>query len=391
MILQSIISQGKNYEDFLGNPDFSWGGADNGNYPDTLNPTKVFLVIPDTINVNTYHHHPIIEEHNNAIHVMYSTTNADEENAGMYVWYQKSYDYGLNWTNPVTLIEPQDDLTKDVNTQGGRVVIPSAFSIINNELYCVCDVNDRSSINESNPRTRDGVGVLARKINNNETFGDIYWIENIDSSFNPPANVVGYPSYLFNETLRQEIRNYFINNPDKRPRWYYSVSDVDILYSEFNNFNSGYLTEPSIVKMPNNQYLKMWRYVGGSLNKFAQTSDYGNYFNSPYETNIPDSPSVTEIYRLNNNEICIVGNNKGTSGISRSPLYFAISTDGFNYESNDIYNVDSETSGPNFPGLNKNTGVAYPDIIQMSNNKIIVVYSVNKEDIKVSIFDKPTI
>lgn len=391
-MIQQIINQ-NNYQDhaFEDEPNTSWGASDSGTYPDLGGVTKVTLVSPTTVNVNTYHHHPHIIEYEGEIHVIYSNNNTDEENPGQNVWYQKSSDFGLTWTTEVEIFESQDNPNNSYVTDGGRVIIPSHLAIVNGNLYALGDVNDRSSTNEANPRTRTKVGVLARQINSNATFGTVFWIENGDGSFNAPDPIPTYPSYTFNTTLRSELREAFITMPDKRPVWYYSVPSNDPLYTDIDSFDGGSLTEPSIVELPSGQWARIWRYVGARRNKYLQTSNYGTYWNDAYLSDIPDAPSVTEWIRLRNNSVGIVGNNFGTGGVTRSPLFFAVSDSGLTYSSDNIYQIDTELTGAVFPGFNKDTGVQYPDLIEMSNGQVCVVYSVNKEDIRVAIFDKPAI
>ena len=69
-------------------------------------------------------------------------------------------------------------------------------------------------------------------------------------------------------------------------------------------------------------------------------------------------------------------------------MFIGISEGGFDYKT--AYNIDTESTGPLYSGTYKDTGAQYPDAIELNNGKIAVVYSVNKEDIKVSTFDKPT-
>lgn len=383
MILQAIIQQSYNQIPVDLQPPVIWNAAKNGYYNPLSDILYTDLWNPMTEDDKTYNHHPFVEEHNGKLHFMHSTTNADEENPGMYVRYTTT-DLDLTNQEPYSdLFPPQDDLTK-ARSLGGRVCVPSGFAKVGGDLYALTDVNDRSS--GSDPRPRIGVGILARKVNNDGSFGTIYWIENVDGSLNAPNPISGYPAYTFNASLRNQIRDYFLNNPEERTDWYFSVPSSDPLYTE-EDFNGKRLTEPRIVQIPDERYMKIWRLVDTVVtNKVVQFSQYGFDWGAPYDSQIPDSPSRTMVLKLSNNVVAVIGNNEGDL---RDPLFLALSSDGLNYEAVNVYNIDNETSGAVYPGHGKGAGVQYPHAIQLSNEKLCVIYSVNKEDIRAAIFDKP--
>ena len=373
-------------------PLVTWEGANDGNYQSLTNLNQIFsdIWIPTQSNVATYNHHPFIIEFNDVIHVVFSTHNQDEEGPGEYMRYSKSLDNGQNWTTPVTIFESQDNINNSYLTDGGRVIVCAGFAIVDNELYGIADVNDRSSLNEQNPRVREGVGLLARKINSNGTFETVYWVENSNGSFTSPTSLTGFPIYSFNTELRSKIRDYYFNNPNKRPDWYFSVPLSDLLFSQLFNFNGDQrLVEPVIVKNKFDQFIRYWRVAGDDSSFVAiQTSLYSYYWENPYLSPIPNSPSRLAVTNLYDNNICLVGNNQGAV---RDPLYAAFSTDGFSFLNNNIYNVDSGTQPIVFSGYGKGTGLQYPNMIELKNGKIAIVYSVNKENIKFASFDKPII
>lgn len=391
MILQTVISQSNYKEDFFNEePTVTWGAADTGDYPTISGVTKVDLFIPTISGVNTYNHHSQVVEYygDGVIHVIYSTTNENEENPGEYIRYQKSENYGLTWTSPSTLLVSQDDITKDTQTDSGRVALADGFALFNDELYALIDVNDRSSINESSPRTRTGVGALAVKINSNGTFGTPVWIDTPTGSFVAPAALGGFPSYSFDESLRTNLRNYLTVNPTELPYFYFSVPDSDFLKSE-GLHGAIRLVEPSVCRLPSGQYFKLWRQIDTApLFKVGQTSNYGHIWGDTFITEIPDQPSRTTIFNISSVEIGLTGNN---GNASRDSLFFSLSDDGTTYSADNTHNIDKDITNPQFAGIGKSRGCQYPAAIKMSNGKIIVAYSVAKEKIRVAIFDKPTL
>lgn len=378
MILQSIISQSP--KDLQPQPPVVWNANTNGNYKELLglNQIKTTVFSPIAAGNKAYNHHSHVIEFMGEIHIMYSTANDDEEEPGQYVRHQKSIDGGITWTSSIVLLESQDDIAKGWSV-AGRVCIPAGFAIANGNLYAIVDINDKGASNTS----RTGVGVLAVKIND-ASFDAPVWIENVDGTAVAPISIVGFPSYFFDNNIRTPIRSY-LSIPNNFPTWYYSVPQSDILYTR-DVFEGNLVAEPSTTLLPNSQYLRLYRLlVGNSNTKIAQTSNDGIIWNDLYDTGIPDHPSRTKFLNFN----CYMGVIGNNNSEDRTPLFIALSQDGLTYELANIYNIDSETNLPVFPGIYKDTGVQYPDAIQLQNGKICVVYSVNKEDIKVSIFNKP--
>lgn len=389
MMLQTVISQG-NLQDvsFDEQPTTVWGGADTGDYPTLAGVSKVDIFTPTTTEVDTYNHAPIIIEYfgDGVLHVLWNSSPLNETSA-THTYYSKSTDFGVTWSAKTELFEYQDDETKDYLTETLRQFQPSGFIVINGDLYAVADVNDFFYNGGGGAQIRTGVGVLARQVNSNGTFGTVYWIENVDGTLTPPTEIPTYPTYTFNTSLRNSIREEINKNPDKTFAWYQSVPETDE-YDTQITFGSNLLYEPSVCELPSGQWLKLWRENKAQpVFKVAQTSNYGHGWGSLYVTDIPDSPSKTIHFRFNQ-EVCLVGNN---GNAVRDSLYLGISIDGLNYSSDNLYNIDKDTAGQQFSGFGKGGGPQYPSAIKLSNGKIACVYSVRKEIIRVSIFDKPTL
>ena len=383
MIIQTVISQSyDNIENTPITPPITWGALDTGFYPLLPLDSSADVWIPTTIDVMTYNHHPHIIEFEGDLHCIFSTSDTTEQNTS-YARYSKSTDGGVTWSTPIEIVPLQDDMSKDYLTTTSRQVIPTGLAVIDNELFAVFDINDQTF---SNPIPRVGIGVMARKINNNSTFGTLYWIENITGNLVAPTEISGYPVYSFDIPLRNKIRDYVIANPDKRFVWYQGVPLTDYLSTE-GIFNTFRITEPEISKLPNNSFIRLWR-ITDPLTKYkvAQTSNNGNVWNDNYVTEIPDSPSKTEFFN-SMGDIILIGNNQ----TGRNNLFFAMSEDGYDYKLSNIYTISQDTTAIQFAGFGKTVGSQYPSAITLSNGKICCIYSRAKEKIRVSIFDKPTI
>lgn len=361
-----------------------WGAATSGNYTALSGVGQTFVTTwtPTAANDRAYNHHPFIIEHDGAIHIMYSTGNTNEDESGQYVRYQKSTDGGATFTAPVTLIVPQD-------ITGGylarRICLPSIFTIVEGDLYALVDVNNLAS---GSTGARTGVGTLAIKVNSNATFETPKWIINPAGNTTAPTPISGFPAYSFDTMLSSKIINSLINS-ERRPSFFYSCPTNNPMYS-VSSFKSTRMEEPTVSKLGNGLWVKLWRILDAvTFSKVAQYSFDGINWGGLNNTNIPDWPSRSEILKCSDGRIVLVGNNN--SGTNRSPLFFAQSSNGMEFKSSNVYNIDTETTGPVYPGTFKNTGVQYPYITQLANGKIAVIYSVNKEQIRVSIFDLPTL
>lgn len=385
MLLQQIMSQNAN-ESVESISNINWNASEDGNYQNNLAKTKRIIWQPTQANDRAYNHHNFLKKHNNALHIIHSTCNTGEEDPGMWIRYTKITDL-VNFNNHTThvdLFPPQDDVSKPI-LEGGRVCVPCGFAIVNGELYGVTDVNDRSASNE-HPRDRVPVGILARKINDDGTFGAIKWIKNKQGNTVAPLPISGYASYDFDFNLGLSIDNYFRSHPNNYPVWYFSVPDSDPLYNR-GVFNGDVLVEPSSCVI-NETILKLWRKTGvAPYYKIGQTSINGIVWSDPFETGIPDSPSLSKVLNIGSN-IGIIGNNFGGT---RIPLFFAISEDGLSYESLNVYDIESQTTSLVFSGHGKGIGFQYPSLIDLEDGRLASCYSENKENIILSVFDKPPI
>lgn len=362
-----------------------WQGATTGNYPilpTSSNQTKVTTFYPTTVNVETYNHHPHIIEHNGAIYLQYSTANINEEDPGEYMRWQKSRDGGTTWTTPSVLFSPPDDLNKGFNVFG-RVCIPAGWAIVDGKLYGLSDMNDKGAGNSS----RDKVGVLAVELKSDDTLGIPFWIANQNGSDTSPAPIEGYPAHNFDKKLSTEIINYLLE-PYLNPTWFYSVPDDHPLQT--GGGRNG-ITEPTVCELPDGRYMKLWRKVEGNRKIKAVAFSYdGINYGGVLDTNIPDWDSRSHLVRLSDGRITLVGNNVNPNS-QRNPLFFAQSVDGLEWKANNVYNLDSFSDPIAFTGTYKTIGAQYPHSILLANGKICCAYSLNKEGIRVSVFDAPDI
>lgn len=388
MLLQSIISQSNSEQVFEEQPNITWGASNTGDYPTLSGVTKVDIFVPTISLVETYNHNSTAIYHNGRIHLMHKTGKESEDGAGNWIRYTYSDDLGLTWASYQVLFDSPDDITRGDEEDDIKHLVPCCWVVLNDELYAVVETNRMFGTYGS--KIRLGHGAKTRKINSNGTFDTIYWIENVDGTLTAPSSFVGYEGHTFNSTLRSQLREVMINNWLYRPTRYYSVPDNDPLNTWRTYYDGNQLVEPYVSLLPQGNYIKLSRAQTVYTDiKIAQTSNYGIYWSEPFETQIPDMPSATNILMFRDMVVGIVGNNFGTN---RANLYLALSNNGFNYSSGNIYNIDKATDLiADFSGNGKGGGCQYPSTIELPNGKVFCVYSIRKEAIRCAIFDKPTL
>ena len=127
-----------------------------------------------------------------------------------------------------------------------------------------------------------------------------------------------------------------------------------------------------------------WRDEGGSCRLWVCIStDGGESFGEPVITDIPDAMSRKYAGRLDDGRYYIVSN-AFPSLLNRRHLTMLLSDDGYKFNKGYIL-VDDPTS-MRLVGLLKEDGYMYPCCLP-GEEKLLVAYSTNKEDIECGIVD----
>ena len=113
------------------------------------------------------------------------------------------------------------------------------------------------------------------------------------------------------------------------------------------------------------------------------SDDDGDTWSDLLRTNFPNTYSRTFAGRLNDGRYYIVGNNYDIM-LDRRHLLIALSDDGSSFDRQ--YTIVGGNTTRRINGRHKEDGYHYPNCLS-DGDKLLVIYSVNKEDIEVAIVD----
>jgi len=132
---------------------------------------------------------------------------------------------------------------------------------------------------------------------------------------------------------------------------------------------------------------RIWMYVrnGGVSSRLGLTwsDDEGDTWSPLHLTDFPNTFSRAHAGRLTDGRCYIVGNNYDVF-LDRRRLLMALSDDGYTFDRQ--YSLLEGATTRRINGLHKEDGYHYPSTF-VEGDRLIVIYSVNKEDIEVGIVD----
>ena len=129
----------------------------------------------------------------------------------------------------------------------------------------------------------------------------------------------------------------------------------------------------------------LWQRDGGHLTRLALnwSDDGGETWSPMISTDFPNSYSRARAGRLHDGRFYIIGNNCDQY-LNRHYMHIALSDDGECFDR--MYTLLEGSTTRRVPGRHKEDGYHYPNSI-VDGDKLLVVYSVNKEDIEVATVD----
>ena len=145
-----------------------------------------------------------------------------------------------------------------------------------------------------------------------------------------------------------------------------------------------FLAEASWYQLDSGRIMMFWRDEGATERlAFTASDDGGRTWLDCTSTDLPDSMSRVYAGRLTDGRYYLVGNT-WPKLLDRTHLMLSLSEDGSTFS--EIYTLVDDPTTQRAPGLLKADGYAYPCCV-VEGDKLVVSYSVNKEDIEVGVVD----
>lgn len=365
---------------------FQWDNALNMGFPNL--PTESIL-LDDTLVAQyagfqnkAYLHHATIFRKFNKIFYACSVHDYDEDAAGKYTGLFVSDNNGVSWTDLGAVCPSMATMGAYASTTASQWTYPTLFLDLPSGFYLL--INGCGGI-------VSGVnylplGTLIRKINPDNSFGDLQWVNNGSGSSSRvvPTPISGFPSYDFaSEDLINEVTTY-ISQKGYRPKILFGWSEIWET-QETHFVDASVITEPTEIRpynYPFDKSLHFWKSNTRDYNVIQDTDDTGTqvlsdipiYKGSPVMRLLNYSPEiivfVCPTFATNRTELmlCIARKNNET-GV-------------YHIADGDAYNVTTITkSAPVYSGVNKIGGEQLPFIFLNGKNKLDIAFSVSKEEL----------
>lgn len=357
---------------------FNWQAADEDFQP--LPGTVKYVVSePAGLGDDSYQHHSLVFYFYGKRWFARTTAEYDEEQPGMHTVLYSSDD-GKTWTyegEVLPAFSPEVRRYPVSMDSTGRINYPTQFVPIDDQLYLICEVNDRDFTGGGNVRTPSG--VLAVSIDSDGTIGTPVWVHNYSTLpvRRPPFTGEDH-WYLYDYNLREKILAY-INRPNYFPKILFSWPSV---WSVVDSFEGDGLGEPvSIQPIGYEAWWKYWKTgaPGYKQNKVGQVEEDGSFFNSsvPEDTN----STATRFINYNQNTIILCGNSEKTD---RNELFVAVArkqnNGKFRVDNEDVYSLTGQNRVDEiYEGHGKGGGEQLPDLFLLPNRKLMVGFDIAKD------------
>lgn len=342
--------------------------------------------------IGAYSHHPHVFAHAGILYAAWSNHLRDEDGPGQRILFRRSADRGETWQPP--LDEPPAILFPSLDSWGfdddeslskdDRVGTSNGFAVVDGALYAINEVLPSIVCQQA------GVGRLVRRIHDDGTLGEIFWLEETAPSL--PENVGFYPDFS-NPKYReigQKIDAY-LNDAARRhlPSWDFKGARNTTTEIEAGNVGSPSdrhrLCEPTpAVETSDGRLLQFWRDLGtleqgkSSLRLYVGFSRDGQHWSVPERSTILNCSSRPNALNLPDGRIVLINNPK-----SRQHLVLSVSADGYKFDRSWLLRKISTSE--RFKGFYKGGYAAAYQHSCLVGNSLAVIYSVNKEDIELTI------
>ena len=382
-------------------PELTWGASVDGlDYPmledtDWARPRTTTVFAPQDNGLDWhYNHHVYVRGHAGVLYLMHSQATCAEDAAGNRVLLWTSRDRGDSWAGPYVLAANLDlagGVDEPDPERPGRVVYPGQWLALDGRFYALMVVDDcgrRRRDGRSRPRL--GRGYLAREVGPDGARDEPFWIHEHVPPYRDDADLLdppyrADPGQALLELLRQpgSFPPYgSVPMPGNQPWCNAAVFGPDIR-----------LINPTTYRLPDGRWLRLYRNVARrtahgmhDTRVYARCSWDGSTWSEPVRTPIPTSPMFHDGQWLSNGLLAYIGN---PCRPQRDPLMIAFSRDGLNFPAHAAFAVRRDVpTKPRITGHGKGGGAQQASFAEVAG-RLIVAYSIAKEDVVVTTLDLP--
>ena len=301
-----------------------------------------------------------------------------EDRPGQRILYSTSRD-GREWTPPAELFPPPCPMLKDDHPRG-IFLLPDRLAVADGKLYAIAYV--RRAFNYPIAREIAGGGTL---------LGEPFLLRDLPSKDGVTAALPAFmPRPRKAPEIASKIKKWYEDNDTAS--WWSHVAGEGI---PNRGVNGESLIEPSTYRSKHGMVLLMRHFARSkdvknkaSNRLYASFPDGKGGWTPPHPTDIPDSHSRAQTLRLPDGRVLLAGNqiaprfDQGLS-LARDPLTLAVSPDGEFFTKVFALRAGAPPQYRFLGITGRSKGFAYPSMV-IHDNMIYVLYSVNKEDIAIS-------
>lgn len=328
----------------------------------------------------TYNHAPMIAYWNNQFYLQYLSNPVGEHVPPGQTFLQTSKD-GYTWSKPVIIFPPYK--LPDGTTKEGRPEVAKDLYAVNHQRmgFYVSKKNRFLTLayygivmgKGDDPNDGKGIGRAVREINNEGSYGPIYFLR-YNKTWNQKQST--YPYYTNSKDKGfVEACNELLSTPLMMQQWVEEADRDDELIPLKKDYKAF-----SYYHLPDGRVVGLWKNALTSISKDEGKTWMYNVTRAPGFVN-----SNAKIWgqKLSDGRYATVYN----PSEFRWPLAISISNDGLNY--NNLLLVNGEITSLRYGGAYKSYGPQYVRGMEEGNGtppdgNLWITYSMNKEDIWVA-------
>lgn len=346
---------------------------------------KIYHATPED---GGYSHHAQLTVHNGVFYAMWSNHLHGEDAPGQFVRFAYSHD-GSKWSVPRTLFPPYGEIGKFHQlgvhgTAGGWVVLDDRLYGIMGLTDCIGYANsDRGSMQSHRDEhhvfmVREAIGMVARSVD----------VSDDDLSLGPILTLPGCRALCGTGPLAREMAPAGEAWQSTAARLLAAVERKNPPV-EHKAVDSPRPCEPVYYRARDGRHVCLLRDDGGSCRMYASVSADGSAWPTAQPTDIPDSPSRSDVVVMGDGTVLLIGNQMepwygkpGGVPRFRDPLMVSVSADGYLFTRAYALRCGmQEFRVPDVGG--RGGGGQYPSSL-LYNKRLYVLYSMGKEDIWIS-------